>query len=104
MSQGEDGLVSQMHSVEMASQWSQVEMDTECTAKLPLEGALNNMDGIEFGQWNIGDAWRQTKMDHNNIIQDQTAEIITGLNKVWLREAAFNKNYCCVKEAAFRFP
>ena len=56
MSQGEDGVVSQEHSVEMASQGSQVEIDTEYTATLPLRGALKSMD------------------DHNNIIQDQTAE------------------------------
>ena len=54
MSQGEDGLISQDQSVEMASQRSQseveVEMETECTTAQPLKGALENIDSIEFGQ------------------------------------------------------
>ena len=99
MSRGKDGLASQEHSVEMASQRSQDDMEIEYTATLPLEGPLNNMDGIEFGQWSVKDAWREPEIDHNNIIQDQTAE-----NKVRLREAVFNKNCYYDKEAASKFP
>ena len=54
MSQGEDGLISQDQSVEMESKGSQgeveVEMEIECSAAQPLEGALENIDSIEFGQ------------------------------------------------------
>ena len=81
MSQGEDGLMSQNHSVEMASQGSQieveVEMETECTAAQPLEGALENIYNIEFGQWNVRSTWRQPE-DHSITKQDQTAKSTQG--------------------------
>ena len=87
----------------MASQGSQDEMEIEYTAALALEGALDNMDGIAFGQWNVKNAWRRPEIYHNNI-HDQNAEIDTGLNKVRLREAVFNKNCYYDKEAASKFP
>ena len=78
-------------------------MILEYAAALPLVGALENMDGIEFGQWSVRDAWRQPEIDSDKN-QEQTAEIDTRLNKVWLRDPVFNKKNYYIKEAAFRIP
>ena len=95
MSQGKDELGSQEQPMDVASQGSQGEMEIEYTATLPLEGALNTLDEIEFGKWSVGNAWRQPEIGAN-IEKDQTAEIDTGLNKVRIREAVLNKN-CMTK-------
>ena len=85
---GEEGEVEMLFQCQTAQVPSrrQDAMVLEYNTTLPLEGA-----------------WRQPEIVHNTN-QDQTAEIDTGLNKVQLKTAAFNKSVCCAKEAAFRVP